>query len=97
MAGELMRDLPDDLPTFPARFGTDTQCRAYLTPARWPEGFRCAGCGHGRAYGHRVGLIEACVACDRQHSLLAGPSSRPSSRHTPPVVRSVTVLPETRG
>ena len=54
MADELMRDLPGDLPTFLARFGTDAQCRAYLSHGRWPEGFCCAGCGHGRAYSHRV-------------------------------------------
>ena len=72
MADELMRDLPGDLPTFLARFGTDAQCRAYLTHGRWPEGFCCAGCGHGRAYSHRVRLIEECAACGKQHSLLAG-------------------------
>ena len=72
MADELMRDLPGDLPTFLARFGTDAQCRAYLTRGRWPEGFCCAGCGHGRAYSHRVRLIEECAACGKQHSLLAG-------------------------
>ncbi len=31
-------DLPRDLPTFIARFGTDEQCRDYLFKARWPEG-----------------------------------------------------------
>ena len=72
MADELMRDLPGDLPTFLARFGTDAQCRACLTHGRWPEGFCCAGCGHGRAYSHRVRLIEECAACGKQHSLLAG-------------------------
>lgn len=72
MADELMRDLPDDLPTFLARFGTDAQCRAYLARGRWPGGFRCAGCGHGAAYSHRRRLIEECVACGKQHSLLAG-------------------------
>jgi transposase-like protein len=72
MADELMRDLPGDLPTFLARFGTDAQCRAYLTRGRWPEGFRCAGCGHERAYSHQLRLIEECAACGKQHSLLAG-------------------------
>jgi len=72
MADELMRDLPGDLPTFLARFGTDAQCRAYLTRGRWPDGFRCAGCGHERAYSHQLRLIEECAACGKQHSLLAG-------------------------
>ena len=65
-------ELPRDLPSFLARFGTDAQCRAYLTRTRWPEGFRCAGCGHERAYSHQLRLIEECAACGKQHSLLAG-------------------------
>ena len=65
-------ELPRDLPSFLARFGTDAQCRAYLFAQRWPEGFRCAGCGRGAAYHHRRRLIDECVACGKQHSLLAG-------------------------
>jgi transposase-like protein len=72
MADGLLRDLPGDLPTFLVRFGTDAQCRAYLALGRWPDGFRCASCGHARAYGHHVRLIEECAACGKQHSLLAG-------------------------
>ena len=72
MADELLRELPGDLPTFLARFGTDAQCRAYLALGRWPDGFRCAGCGQRRAYSHHVRLIEECAACGKQHSLLAG-------------------------
>jgi hypothetical protein len=34
----LPADLPTDLPSFQARFGTDEQCRDYLFEARWPEG-----------------------------------------------------------
>jgi transposase-like protein len=68
----LPKDLPEDLPSFVARFGTDAQCRAYLFRARWPEGFRCAGCGHDRAWAHKARLIDECAACGRQHSLLAG-------------------------
>ncbi len=68
----LLKDLPEDLPTFMARFGTDAQCRAYLVRARWPDGFRCEGCGHDAAWSHRKRLIEECRACGRQHSILAG-------------------------
>ena len=68
----LPTDLPGDLPSFLARFGTDEQCRAYLCRARWPDGFRCAGCGHHRAWAHKARLIEECAACGKQHSLLAG-------------------------
>jgi len=72
MSAELLRDLPRDLPTFLERFGRDEQCRAYLVRVRWPEGFRCTGCGHGQAYSHKKRLIEECVACGKQHSILAG-------------------------
>jgi transposase-like protein len=68
----LPRDLPDDLPSFLARFGTDEQCRAYLFRARWPDGFRCTACGHERAWAMRARLVHECAACGKQHSLLAG-------------------------
>ncbi|MBW8768073.1 MAG: IS1595 family transposase, partial [Geodermatophilales bacterium] len=58
--------------SFQARFGTDEQCRDYLFEARWPEGFCCTGCGHVDAYRHKKRLIDECVACGKQHSLLAG-------------------------
>ena len=72
MADELLRDLPADLPSFLARFGSDAQCRAYLVQVLWPDGFRCAGCGHGEAYSHKWRLIEECRACGKQPSILAG-------------------------
>ena len=72
MDDDLLNGLPNDLPSFVGRFGSDAQCRDYLCRARWPEGFRCAGCGHARAYSHKLRLIEECAACGKQHSLLAG-------------------------
>jgi transposase-like protein len=65
-------DLPRDLPGFLARFGTDEQCRDYLIRARWPEGFRCAACGHGRCHALRARLALECAACGKQHSYMAG-------------------------
>jgi transposase-like protein len=65
-------DLPKDLPRFIGRFGTDAQCRDYLFQVRWPDGFRCAGCGHADAYALRTKIVYECVACRKQHSLLAG-------------------------
>src|SRR3954447_710562 len=65
-------DLPEDMPSFLVRFGTDGQCREYLFKARWPEGFRCAACGHGDAYALKTKIVYECVACRKQHSLLAG-------------------------
>jgi transposase-like protein len=68
----LPEDLPQDFLAFNARFGTDEQCREYLFQARWPEGFRCDGCGHGDAYTLRTRLVHECTSCGKQHSLLAG-------------------------
>jgi transposase-like protein len=68
----LLPDLAQDLPSFLARFGTDEQCRAYLFQARWPHRFRCAACGHGRAWAHKPRLLDEGTACGKQHSLLAG-------------------------
>src|ERR671933_330659 len=65
-------DLPEDMPSFLARFGSDEQCREYLFKARWPNGFRCAACGHDDAYALRTKIVHECVACRKQHSLLAG-------------------------
>ena len=55
----LPKDLPEDLPSFVARFGTDEQCRAYLVGARWPQGFRCAACGHDRGWAHKARLVTS--------------------------------------
>src|SRR3982751_3224781 len=33
---------------------------------------RCGGCGHDHAYTRRPRLVYECVACRKQHSLLAG-------------------------
>jgi len=68
----LPADLPEDLPTFLARFGTDSACREHLFRTRWPNGFRCAGCDNERAYAHKRRLIYECTTCKKQHSLLAG-------------------------
>src|SRR3954454_10944922 len=75
MVGEIVMipdDLPKDLPTFMARFGTDQLCRDYLFAARWPEGFGCVACGHGDAYALKTKIVYECAACGKQHSLLAG-------------------------
>src|SRR4051794_40477996 len=75
MGGEttmLPDDLPEDMPSFLARFGSDEQCREYLFEARWPDGCRCSACGHDDAYALRTKIVDECVACRKQHSLLAG-------------------------
>lgn len=68
----LLDDLPQDLPTFIERFGTDETCRDYLFRQRWPEGFRCRACGRGEAWALARRNIYECAACGQQHSLLKG-------------------------
>ena len=67
-------ELPRDLPSFLARFGTDAQCRAYLFARRWPQGFCCAGLRPwdglppSAAADRRVrGLRQAAFAAGRHH------------------------------
>ena len=64
--------LPQDLPTFIARFGTDEACRDYLFRQRWPDGFRCRACGPGAAWALARRNIDECAACGQQHALLTG-------------------------
>lgn len=68
----ILDDLPHDLPSSLSQLGGDQQCRDYLFRARWPDGFRCERCGHGDAYALKTKIVDECVACRKQHSLLAG-------------------------
>ena len=78
MAGETVMipdDLPEDMPAFMGRFGTDQQCREYLFKARWSDGFRCTACGHADAYALKTKIVYECVACGKQH-VTAQPGAR---------------------
>jgi transposase-like protein len=66
-----MEDFPRDLIDLEDRFSTEAACRAYLVQLRWPEGFRCPRCGHGRAWPVR-GMYLECARCHRQASVTAG-------------------------
>jgi len=65
MVDAFVKDLPRDLPNFLARFGTDAQCRAYLVQSRWPDGIRCADCGHDRAWSPAHGCAHVLQNSDR--------------------------------
>ena len=65
------RDYPRDWPEFLRFFGSEEACLAYLERLRWPEGFRCPGCGHDDAWRTRRRLW-VCRACQRQSSASAG-------------------------
>ena len=56
---------------FEARFASEEACRDYLSALRWPEGFRCPGCGHERAWPVRKVWFE-CARYGRQTSVTSG-------------------------
>jgi ribosomal protein L37AE/L43A len=66
-----MEDYPRTLAEFEDRFSTEAAYRVYPMALRWPEGFRCPRCGHGRAWATRTGLWQ-CAGCDYQASVTAG-------------------------
>ena len=67
-----MDDFPRDLAAFERRFATEAACRAFLMQLRWPDGFRCPGCGQVKAWPvHARGLMQ-CAGCGRQTSATAG-------------------------
>lgn len=69
----VMDDLPRSLPAFERRFPDDDACGRWLLAQRWPEGFRCPGCGHDRSWElGRERLTLQCARCERQVSVTAG-------------------------
>ena len=66
-----MEDYPATQLEFEQRFVTEEACRQYVARLRWPDGFRCPRCDHGKAWDLRRGLYHCC-ACDYQVSLTAG-------------------------
>ena len=78
-----MVDRPGSLPEFEAQFPDDAACARWLFEKRWPDGFRCPGCGHDKAWelGRGTLLVE-CARCHRQTSVTAGTVLHRS--HLPP-------------
>lgn len=62
------------LPAFLGQFGTEAQCKAALEVLRWPQGFRCPGCGHADHYVLKAGKHKTfqCKSCRLQTSLISG-------------------------
>jgi transposase-like protein len=68
-----MADRPGSLPAFAARFPDEAACARWLFEKRWPEGFRCPGCGHDHGWElDRIRLLVECARCHRQTSVTAG-------------------------
>src|SRR5437763_17168137 len=68
-----MVERPGSLPEFEAQFPDDAACARWLFGKRWPDGFRCPGCGHAKGWelGRGTLLVE-CARCRRQTSVTAG-------------------------
>jgi transposase-like protein len=64
---------PGSLPEFEAQFPDEAACARWLFGKRWPDGFRCPGCGHAKGWelGRGTLLVE-CARCHRQTSVTAG-------------------------
>jgi transposase-like protein len=66
-----MEDYPRTIEEFEARFSSEETCREYLFQLRWPEGFRCPRCSHGKGWAVGATLWQCCQ-CDHQTSATAG-------------------------
>ena len=66
-----MEDFPKTLAEFEKWFRKNADCREYLFRMRWPDGFRCPRCNHGKAW--PVGKVRyECTRCGYQASVIAG-------------------------
>jgi hypothetical protein len=71
--GFAMTDFPRSLIEFQRRFPDEKACAAYLAAARWPDGFRCPACGHGKGWALTTKAFTwECGGCGRQTSVTAG-------------------------
>ncbi len=68
-----MSDFPRSLREFQRRFPDDAACAAKHAEARWPAGFVCPACGHGKAWRLKTKAnTYECNGCHRQTSVTAG-------------------------
>ena len=68
-----MTDYPLTLVEFQRRFPDEAACAAYLASQRWPDGFRCPVCGHGKGWALRTKAFTwECTKRHRQTSVTAG-------------------------
>jgi len=64
------RDYPRNQEEFRAFFSTERSCILFLARLRWPEGFICPACGHGRYWLREDGRF-LCCSCRRKTSVTA--------------------------
>lgn len=68
-----MADFPRSLLEFQRRFPDEVACASYLAETRWPDGFRCPHCGHGKGWELATKAFTwECAGCGKQTSVTAG-------------------------
>jgi hypothetical protein len=68
-----MAEFPRSLIEFQRRFPDERACASYLAQMRWPDGFRCPACGHGKGWELSTKAFTwECAGCARQTSVTAG-------------------------
>lgn len=66
-----MEDYPRTILEFEDRFATEEACWLYLAQLRWPDGYCCPRCRHGKAWITKKALYHCCK-CQFQNSVTAG-------------------------
>jgi transposase-like protein len=66
-----MEEYPKTTREFSKSFQTEEACREYVFKIRWPEGFICPRCGHGKSWPTQRGQLWCCK-CSAQTSVTAG-------------------------
>jgi hypothetical protein len=66
-------DFPRSLSEFQSHFPDEAACVRYLFAARWPDGFACPACGHGKGWQLQTkAWTWECAARGQQTSVTAG-------------------------
>lgn len=68
---QAMETYPKNLKELEQTFLTEDACRNYLVGLRWPDGFRCPGCGYEGGWLLNNGLYK-CKDCGLKSSVTAG-------------------------
>jgi Transposase zinc-ribbon domain len=54
------------------QFSDEKRCLQALIKLRWPEGFRCGGCGHQKGWLLQTRHVYECAGCHHHTSITAG-------------------------
>lgn len=66
-----MGQYPRTVIEFEQQFSTEEACEKYIIELRWPDGFRCPNCQHGKAWLTKQKLFH-CTCCGHETSITAG-------------------------